>query len=72
VAGKHQRVVEPVDVVSAADQDHLGVVLGDQPAVAPDGVGVALVEAALPGAELGRQQAQAGAALNLCLATKGV
>jgi hypothetical protein len=60
VAGQHLTVVEPVDVVGAEDQDDLGVVLGDQLAVAPDGVGVALVEAVLlPRPELGWEQPQA-------------
>jgi hypothetical protein len=59
VAGQHLAVVEPVDVVGAQDQHDLGIVLGDRLAVAPDGVGVALVEAVLLGPQLGREQAQA-------------
>jgi hypothetical protein len=58
VTGQDLAVVEPVDVVGAEHQDDLGVVLGDQPPVAPDGVGVALVEAVLLGPELGREQPQ--------------
>jgi hypothetical protein len=60
VAGQHLAVVEPVDVVGAEDEHDLGVALGDQLAVAPDGVGVALMEPVLLlGPELGREQAQA-------------